>query len=70
MLKGETLVPLSAFYNYHYPPTKFLKIYQSKICIKCILCGFPRTGLIEYVMLSKKVQEKSLTICILISLLT
>ena len=44
ILKEETLAPLSTFYNYQYPPTKFLKIYQSKICIKCILCGFPRTG--------------------------
>ena len=44
ILKGETLAQLSSFYNHRYPPTKFLKIHQSKIHIKCILCGFPRTG--------------------------
>ena len=44
ILRGKTLAPLSTFYDYRYPPTKFLRICKSKIYIKCILCGFPRTG--------------------------
>ena len=42
--RGKTLAPLSTFYDYRYPPTKFIKKYKSEIYIKCILCGFPRTG--------------------------
>ena len=44
LLEGETLTPLASFYDARYPLTKFLSFRQPKIYIKCLLCGFPRSG--------------------------
>ncbi len=44
LLMGRSMTALNAFYDTRYPPTKFFYPNPNKITIKCILCGFPRTG--------------------------
>lgn len=44
LITGKSIISARYFYDSRYPPTKFLSYNKSKINIRCILCGFPRTG--------------------------
>lgn len=44
LLNGSSMAPLRSFYDSRYPPTKFILPGTDKIHIKCLLCGFPRSG--------------------------
>jgi hypothetical protein len=44
MISGKSMISGSNFYDSNYPLSKFLSYNKSKIHIRCILCGFPRTG--------------------------
>ena len=44
LLKGKSMAPISTFFDPRYPPTKFFQRNQIKLEIRCIMCGFPRSG--------------------------
>ncbi len=41
---GRQLRPFTAFFDSRYPPTKFLSLKKPMVNIRCILCGYPRSG--------------------------
>ena len=44
LVRGRQLNSLGALYDPRYPPTKFFQRSLPAIHVRCILCGFPRTG--------------------------
>lgn len=44
LLSGRHMTTISGYYDPRFPPTKFLTRTSDKVHVKCILCGFPRTG--------------------------
>ena len=44
IINKETLVSFNRLIQTDYPPSKFILFNQNKINVKCLLCGFPRTG--------------------------
>jgi hypothetical protein len=44
LLSGRHMATISSYYDPRFPPTKFLTAPSDKVHVKCILCGFPRTG--------------------------
>lgn len=44
IVSGKSMISGSYFYDSKYPISKFFSYNKSKIHIRCILCGFPRTG--------------------------
>lgn len=41
---GKHFASLDQYYDARYPPTKFLRADSGSLNIRCILCGFPRSG--------------------------
>jgi hypothetical protein len=41
---GKQLRSFTSFFDSRYPPTKFLSLKKPTVNIRCILCGFPRSG--------------------------
>jgi sulfotransferase family protein len=44
VVSGQHLATIKSYYDPRFPPTKFLRFGAPTMHVKCILCGFPRTG--------------------------